>query len=67
MLGQDVRGFQLCWGYSTWGAVLVHKGSVKEIIPFYLVPGMGYSLGKSRERGYKALAGRVPASMRGAA
>lgn len=48
-------------------AVLDQRGSVKEVIPSDLIPGMGCSLGKSRERGYKALAGRVPASRRGAA
>lgn len=58
VLGQDVRGFQLCWG---WGAGLDQRGFLKEIIPSDLVPGMGCSLGKSREKGYKALAGRIPA------
>lgn len=48
VLGQDVRGFQLCWG---WGAGLDQRGFLKEVIPSDLVPGMGCSLGEKQGKG----------------
>lgn len=62
-----MRGIPALLGFQHLGSCAGSQGSVKVIIPSDLVPGVGCSLGKSREKGYKALAGRVPASRRGAA